>query len=296
MPDLTTDDGVRLHVEETGDGPPLLFVHEFAGDARSWRLQVEHFARRYRCITYDARGYPPSDVPESVERYSQERARDDVRAVLDALGIAEAHVVGLSMGAFATLHLGMAYPERVRSLTVAGCGYGAHPGLEASFRAESLANAELLRTRGTAAFADVYGHGPARVQLQRKDPARFAEFLEMLCEHSAVGSANTMAGYQARRPSLYRLTGQLRSIAAPVLILAGDEDEPLLEVSLLLKRCIARSGLAMLPRSGHALNLEEPALFNQLLDDFLRRVEAGDWGPRDDRAAPPSIWGPAGAS
>jgi pimeloyl-ACP methyl ester carboxylesterase len=76
MPELATDDGVKLHYEEAGSGSPIVFVHEFAGDARSWEPQLRHFSRRYRCIAYNARGYPPSDVPEDVERYSQQsRAR-----------------------------------------------------------------------------------------------------------------------------------------------------------------------------------------------------------------------------
>ena len=124
---LTTDDGVRLHYEEAGSGTPIVFVHEFAGDARSWEPQVRHFSRRYRCIAYCARGYPPSEVPESFERYSQERARDDIRSVLDGLKIERAHIVGLSMGANATLHFGLTYPRRVLSLTFAGGGYGSSP-------------------------------------------------------------------------------------------------------------------------------------------------------------------------
>src|SRR2546430_3367165 len=98
MPHLTTDDSVKLYYEDSGSGIPIVFVHELAGDYRSWEPQVRYFARGYRCITYNARGYPPSDVPAEAERYSQDRARDDIRAVLDALKIDKAHIVGLSMG------------------------------------------------------------------------------------------------------------------------------------------------------------------------------------------------------
>src|SRR4029077_10298778 len=102
MPHATTPDGVKLYYEEAGSGAPILFVHEFAGDWRSWEPQLRYFSRRYRCIAYSARGYLPSDVPEGLEYYSQERWREDVRAMIDALGLDRAHVVGLSMGAFAT--------------------------------------------------------------------------------------------------------------------------------------------------------------------------------------------------
>ncbi|HEX5611327.1 MAG TPA: alpha/beta hydrolase [Burkholderiales bacterium] len=294
MPTLTTDDGVRLHYEETGSGTPLVFVHEFAGDSRSWELQMRHFARLYRCIAYNARGYPPSEVPQDVERYSQDRACDDIRAVLDALKIEKAHIVGLSMGAFATLHFGMRYAERALSLTIAGGGYGAHPAQYAQFQADAKANAQLIREKGMAHFAETYGHGPTRVQLKNKDPRGFAEYARMLAEHSVAGSANTMLGYQARRPSLYALTEEMQRIRVPTLILAGDEEEPCLEACLLMKRCIPAAALALLPMSGHAINLEEPALFNRLLEDFLHRVDAGRWAPRDPLSKPASIWGPNG--
>lgn len=294
MPTLTTDDGVKLHYEEAGSGTPVVFVHEFAGDCRSWEPQMRHFARSHRCIAYNARGYPPSDVPEAVERYSQARARDDIRCVLDGLGIQRAHIVGLSMGAFATLHFGMQYGYRAVSLTVAGGGYGAHPAQYAKFQADAKANADFIRREGMARFAATYGHGPTRIQYQNKDPRGFDEYIRQLSEHSPAGSANTMQGYQGRRPSLYELTEDMKRIDVPTLIIAGDEEEPCLEVSLLMKRCIATAGLAILPRSGHGINLEEPALFNQLVGDFLRLAETGRWGARDPRAAPVSIWGPSG--
>jgi pimeloyl-ACP methyl ester carboxylesterase len=291
---LTTDDGVRLYCEEAGAGTPVVFVHEFAGDLRSWEPQLRYFSRRYRCIAFNARGYPPSDVPEDFERYSQARARDDIRAVLDALNVERAHVVGLSMGAFATLHFGMAYGKRALSLTVAGGGYGTHPAQYRQFQEDSKKHAAFIQREGMGRFADYYGLGPTRVQFQNKDSRGFAEFIAQLRGHSALGSANTMLGYQARRPSLYDLTAEMGRVDTPTLIMAGDEEEPCLEACLLMKRCIPTAGLALLPCSGHGINLEEPALFNQLLQDFFHQVEAGRWPERDKRAAPPSIYGPGG--
>ena len=124
MPRITTPDGIQLHYEEVGEGIPVLFIHEFGGNHESWEPQLRFFARRYRCITYAARGYPPSDVPDDMERYSQAIAVAGAVAVLDGLGIAKAHVVGLSMGGFCTLHFGLRHPDRALSLTVAGAGYG----------------------------------------------------------------------------------------------------------------------------------------------------------------------------
>ncbi|HYM58911.1 MAG TPA: alpha/beta hydrolase [Solirubrobacteraceae bacterium] len=291
MPHVSTDDEVQLHVEETGHGDPLLFVHEFAGDHRSWEPQVRSFSRRYRCITYAARGYPPSDVPSDPGAYSQARAVADAVAVLDGLGIERAHVVGLSMGAFATLHLGLRHPDRARSLVVAACGYGAQPERRSAFREESAVVADAFAAEGSAEVAKHYAIGPARVQFQNKDPRGWAEFAAQLAEHSSEGSALTMRGVQRARPSLYDLAGELRGLTVPTLIVTGDEDEGCLEPSLMLKRTIPSAGLAVLPRTGHTCNLEEPEAFDRLVGDFLAAVERDAWGLRDPRSLATSTTG-----
>lgn len=299
MPKIATDDGVHLYYEEAGQGTPILFVHEFAGDYRSWEPQMRFFARRYRCIAYSARGYWPSDVPADVSKYSQERVRKDIVCMLDGLGIEKAHVVGLSMGAFATLHFGMHHASvgvktRALSLTVAGCGSGAFPTEHDAFKAQSKILGADIDAKGMSFAAATYGHGPARVQFQAKDPRGFAQFVQQFSEHDAVGSANTMRGYQGERHSLYSLTDSIAKIQVPTLVMTGDEDEPCLETSVMLKRAITQSHLAVLPGSGHAINIEEPALFNQLLSEFLAQVEEGRLMKRLDSAKPASIWGPAG--
>jgi pimeloyl-ACP methyl ester carboxylesterase len=286
-----TDDGVKLYFEETGRGEPVIFVHEFAGDHRSWEPQVRHFARRYRCITYNARGYPPSDVPEDPGSYSQARATADIKAVLDHLGTPAAHVVGLSMGGFATLHFGLSYPEMARALVVAGCGYGAERDAHEQFRAEAEACAESLERDGMAAFAAGYSLGPARVQFQNKDPRGHREFADMLAQHSARGSALTQLGVQRERPSLYDLEDALKTMTVPTLVVTGDEDEPCLIPGVYLKRTIPVAGLVVVPGTGHTVNLEEPEAFNRLLTEFFDQVEAGRWAPRDPRSISDTILG-----
>src|SRR5690242_17902426 len=187
MPHLTTDDGVRLYYEETGSGTPIVFVHEFADDHRSYEPQMRYFGRRYRCIAYNARGYPPSDVPDDERSYSQGRARDDIRSILDGLGIERAHIAGISMGGFATLHFGIAYPERARSLVIGGCGYGAEPGKREQFKQEAEAAAVRFETLEMRAAAEAYSLGATRVQFQNKDPRGWEEFRGMLAEHSPRG-------------------------------------------------------------------------------------------------------------
>ena len=291
MPNATTDDGVRLHYEETGSGTPLIFVHEFAGDRRSWEPQMRHFGQRYRCIAFNARGYPPSDVPENPSSYSQNRAADDIRSVLDHLNVARAHVVGLSMGGFATLHFGFRHPTRALSLCVAGCGYGAEPEQRERFRDEAAAVAEFITSAGMPLFAEKYAYGPTRVQFENKDPRGFAEFQRMLAEHSALGSANTQLGVQRERPSLYDLVQNMQRLTLPTLILTGDEDWPCLAPGILLKRNIPSAALAVMPNCGHTINLEAPDEFNRIVSDFLALVDSGRWPMRDPRAVSASITG-----
>ena len=291
MPAIVTDDGVTLHAEETGEGEPLLFIHEFAGDHRSWEPQIRYFSAAYRCITYAARGYPPSEVPTDPGAYTQARAVADAIAVLDGLGIGRAHLVGLSMGGFTALHLVLSYPDRVRSAVVAGTGYGAQPERADAFRAESMLTAAAFAAEGAAKVAERYAVGPARVQFQNKNPRGWTEFAAALAEHSDLGSALTMRGVQAARPSLYALTGELAKVRVPVLVLVGDEDEGCLEPALMLKRVLPTSGLAVLPRTGHTVNLEEPDVFNHAVDSFLAAVARGAWRPRDSRSVSESTMG-----
>ena len=291
MPFAMTDDAVRLHYEESGSGVPVIFVHEFAGDHRSWEAQMRHFGQRYRAITFAARGYPPSDVPEDVAFYSQARAADNIAAVLDALGIEKAHVVGLSMGGFATLHFGFRHSGRALSLCVAGCGYGAEKGQREKFRGEVAAVAGFLDEHGIEAFAAKYAYGPTRVQFENKDPRGFDEFKRQLVEHSAVGARNTQLGVQGERPSLYDLVDDMAALTVPVLVLTGDEDWPCLQPALLMKQTITTAALSVMPNCGHTINLEDPDQFNRLVGHFIGQVDAGRWPVRDARAMVSSITG-----
>ncbi|HEY4278529.1 MAG TPA: alpha/beta hydrolase [Conexibacter sp.] len=291
MPIARSADGVGLHWEERGVGEPLLLIHEFAGDHRSWEPQVQHFESRFRCIAYAARGYPPSEVPQDESAYSQAIAVQDAVAVLDAAGVERAHVVGLSMGGFCTLHLGLRHPDRVRSLVVAGCGYGAQPEREAAFRKESEAIAAAFGREGAAKVAERYAVGPARVQFQNKNPEGWAVFARRLAAHDSRGAELTMRGVQSRRPSLYGLRDELAAMTVPTLILAGDEDEGCLEPDLMLKRTIPSAGLSFMPRTGHTCNLEEPGLFNAIVERFLDDVAGGRWAVRDPRSLSRSVTG-----
>ena len=172
MPHANARDGTRLYYEETGTGAPVVFVHEFAGDHRSWEPQVRHFSRRYRCIAYNARGYPPSDVPEDFERYSQARARDDIRAVLDAPEDRQARTSSACRwAAFATLHFGMAYGS-ARSRSRRGRRLRRAPGKKDKFQRTRSETPTRFAAEGMEHFAATYGHGPHARAVPEQGPAR----------------------------------------------------------------------------------------------------------------------------
>jgi len=283
MPYATTPDQVKLYYEEVGEGSPILFLHEFASDYRGWEPQLREFARRHRCIAYSCRGYTPSDVPSDPSAYSYQHVMRDAVAVLDHLAIEKAHLVGLSMGGYTAVQVALNHPARVRSLVLAGAGTGSERWYMQEFRRQARALGDQFEREGSSAVAATYGHNASRIPYLLKDPRGFAEFTTRLGEHDARGSAFTSRGFQSARPSLYDFESELRKLATPALIVVGDEDDRCVEPSLFLKDTIPASGLVMLPKTGHVVNLEEPHLFNAIVADFIARVEAGRWSPRDAR-------------
>lgn len=279
MPKVKMSDGTSLYYEEAGSGTPVVFVHEFAGDYRTWEPQVRYFSRLHRCVTYSQRGYPPSDVPTDPNRYGQDIARGDVIALMDALGVEKAHVVGHSMGAYTALHVGIHQPARCISVTAAGCGWGSLPDAAAreAMRKMAIENAKMFRERTMAESAAIYGDGAMRHAQKFKDPRGYAEFMRMLAEHSPVGHALTMERLQARRPTFWDMEADLKKFAVPLLIVVGDEDESCLDGSVFLKRAAPTAGLYVIPRSGHNIPTEEPWAFNAALADLFAAAEAGRW-------------------
>jgi len=279
MPKIKTSDGVNLYYEEAGVGTPVVFVHEFAGDYRTWEPQMRFFSRAHRCVTFSARGYPPSDIPTDASRYGQDIARGDVVAILDGLGVAKAHIVGHSMGAYTSLHVGIRHRERCISVAAIGCGWGsvADPAEREAMRKIAAATGAMFAEKGMAEGAAQYAGGPTRQSQKYKDPRGYAQFVRMMSEHSAQGHALTMTMLQARRPTLWDMEAELRGFAPPLLVIVGDEDESCLDGSLFLKRTVPTAGLLVVPRAGHTITSEEPAVVNAALAELFAAAEAGRW-------------------
>jgi len=283
-----SSNGVRLYYEEAGTGVPIVFVHEFSGDLRSWEAQLRYFSRRYRCVAFNARGYPPSDVPAAASKYSHTLATDDIFNLMRRLGIGRAHVIGCSMGAYSTLQFGVRYPRRVLSLTTVGAGAGADPARRAEFLKASAASARRFEEGGLAAAMRPYRNAANRIQLESKNPRAWRDFFKRFSERSAVGHANTIRGVQMRRPALQSMGSRLARLESPLLVVVGDEDESSLDTGLFLKRVCPMARLAIVPATGHVVNVEEPDTFNRITGDFLNLVDSGRWRPRDPRSLNPS--------
>jgi pimeloyl-ACP methyl ester carboxylesterase len=272
--------GAKLYFEESGYGYPVIFVHEFASDMRGWEAQVRYFSRGYRCIAYNARGYVPSDVPQDPSSYSWELAVDDIAALMRGLSIDRAHLIGLSMGGYTALHFGLRHPEKISAIVAAGVGSGSHPSQRDAWLRETSVLARVFSEHGMEGMAERMARGPARIQLKYKDPKSWQEFIARLRQHSAQGMSNTMTRCQGLRPSIHDLRDQLSGMKIPVLLAVGDEDVRCLETNLLLKSTLPNAGLWICPNTGHAINLEEPAVFNAQVESFLSAVERGSWRRR----------------
>jgi pimeloyl-ACP methyl ester carboxylesterase len=269
--------GAKLYFEESGGGYPIIFIHEFASDIRGWEAQLRHFSRDYRCIAYNARGYPPSDIPEDAASYGWEVAVDDIAAVMRGLSIERAHVVGLSMGGYASLQFGLRYPEKVSAIFAASVGAGSHPTQRDAWLRETSVLSRIFSDRGMEGIAERMARGPTRIQLKNKDPKSWQEFVARLLKLSPRGLSHTMARCQALRPPLHALRDQFSEMTIPVLLAVGDEDTACLETNLMLKSALPNAGLWICPNTGHGINLEEPAAFNAQIENFLSAVERGGW-------------------
>src|SRR5260370_1918330 len=258
--------GAKLYFEESGYGYPIIFIHEFASDIRGWENQVRYFSRAYRCIAFNARGYPPSDVPEVAALYGWEFAVDDIAAVMRGLKIERAHIVGSSMGGYAALQFGLRYSEKASAIVAASVGSGSLPSQRDAWLRETSVLARVFIEHGMVAMAERMARGPARIQLKYKDRRSWQDFLGRLRQHSPQGMSSTMACCQALRPSLHDLRDQFSGATIPILLAVGDEDVRCLDTNLMLKSTLPNAGLWISPNTPHPLNLEEPAAFNAQIE------------------------------
>ena len=279
MPYIQSD-GARLYYEEAGTGTPIVFCHEFSGDLWSWEKQIQHFSRYYRCVAFNARGYPPSEVPASLSRYSHQHAVDDVAVVMRHLGLKKAHIIGCSMGSRTTLDFGLSYPRMALSLTMIGIGSGGDPRNKAAFLRQTEARARLYEEGGLAVVLEGLRKADNRIRLKTKNPRAFDDFCRRFMQHSAQGCANITRRVQGRRASLFSMGRALRAMKVPALVIVGDEDPGAIDSGLFMKQVSPAVRLAIVPATGHLVNLEEPDAMHRLVEDLSALVESRKWRPR----------------
>jgi pimeloyl-ACP methyl ester carboxylesterase len=232
-----------------------------------WDGQAAALAPRRRVVTYDARGHGLSDAPDEASAYSQPTSVEDLRGLLDHLGVRRAAVGGLSMGGNVALTFAMTYPERVTALVVADTGAGSDD--PAAWRAAAGAWADVLEGGGVEAFAEAALQNPLFARYAGRAPEAERFIRTCLMTHRARGLAHTAREVLAGRPSIYTLEARLRELRVPTLLIVGEHDEPCVTVHRFMAATIPGARSLVLPGVGHLTNLEAPAAFNAALRRFL---------------------------
>ena len=275
MAEFTTADGVKIFYEVQGEGAPIVFVHEFGGDYRSWARQVATLKSDHRCISFSARGFWPSEAPDEETSYGQSRSSSDLLALIDHLVLDAVHLVGTSMGSFTSLDVALAHPERVLTLTLVGNSSGPRDALERDQYRQNWIGEEvrLREARGPAGAVDVLRSDPAYRSFQANDPeswATYATNLEQQPVHSAIHILKTL---HWSRVSLFDQADRLRAFDKPVLLVTGAEDYYLVaETNDFLVQTLPSCQHLHFDRTGHLANIERAAEFNAALRSHVERI------------------------
>lgn len=259
---------MELHVEQTGDGPAIVFAHGFGGSARNFRPQVRALKDDYRVACYDARGHARSPACESGGDIGIATLVADFRDVMSGMGASGAVAVGLSLGAATALHVALEQPERVRGLVLAS--FPAGRGEAGGFSGSALEFAAALEQRGVEGAGDEFVWGPR----SGLDEGAAKMVRQGFLEHSAGGLAAILRGTLANLESPALLATRMQTLAVPTLVIAGELDEPSLRASKQLAESLPQARLEVIGGAGHVVNLAKPAEFNALLVDFLSALPA----------------------
>ena len=254
--------GTALFYEMLGDGPPVVLLHGGLVDRRMWDDQFEALAQRFRVIRYDLRGYGLSKGPPTAYRET-----DDLRELLNHLGISRAHIVGLSLGGRIAIDFALQCPEMVRSLIPVGPGLGGHEFTDPAVK-EQLAQTRAAFLEGNlerivALFQDAWVAGPQR-ELTQVAP-RVRERVQQMGMQSL-----RRGGMAPALPLTPPAIGRLKDIHAPTLLVAGEMDQPeILRIVDRLAGEVEGARTVVIPGAAHMVNMEQPARFNAIVSEFL---------------------------
>lgn len=266
---------LNIAVTLAGSGPPLLLLHGFTGSAATWAPFLPIFGTRRRVIAPDLIGHGDTDAPAAPDRYRMEQSVADLLALLDRLGVAQADVLGYSMGGRVALHLALAAPRRIRTLLLESAAPGLTDPAERNTRIQSdHALAAAIERDGIAAFVAQWERLPLFAsQLQLPDPVREQQRMQRL-HNRPIGLANSLRGMGAGQmePVWERLT----TLGMPVLLLVGAEDQKYGEIGRRMAALLPAARLVSVPHAGHTIHLEQPDRFAQLVVEFLGNAVASD--------------------
>ena len=263
-------DGLTLHVEERGDGAPLLLLHGFTGSARTWDALAASL-HGCRTLAVDLPGHGASSAPTAAARYALPRFADDLARLLDALHLDRATVLGYSLGGRAALHFAVRHPARVRALVLESASPGIDDAGERRARREADARlADDIERGGVAPFVDQWEALPLW-ESQRALPAEARAALRaQRLSNDASGLANSLRGAGAgAEPSL---APRLGTLTMPVTLIVGALDTKYVAIGQGMSRALPHATLAVVPEAGHAVHLERPASFARLVEGFVASV------------------------
>lgn len=262
--------GIEMHALVAGAGPALLLLHGFTGSAETWRPFLPELAARRRVIAPDLIGHGRTAAPADAARYRMDECVADLVALLDWLGVGEFAVLGYSMGGRVALHLALAVPKRVRALILESASPGISDPAERAERARSdAALAELIEREGIVAFVERWESQPL-FATQRSLPAEVRGRLraERLGQRP-VGLANSLRSMGTG--TMEPVWDRLGELGMPTLVLAGELDAKYVAIARAMMERLPRAQVVIVPGSGHAVHLEQPAQFLKLITTFLRR-------------------------
>jgi pimeloyl-ACP methyl ester carboxylesterase len=253
MPTIDRD-GVPIHYESHGSGLPILLSHGYGATCRMWDGQIAALADRWQVILWDMRGHGQSGDPADPSLYSQDLTAGDMAAVLDACGVAQAIIGGLSLGGVMSLAFHLTHPKRVRALMLFDTGPGfRNPEARSKWNERAAERARVLEVRGLGALG---GGAEARLGKHR----------------SARGLAGAARGMLAQYDG--RLIDSLPHIAVPTLVLVGGDDHNFLGATDYMAGKIPGAQKVVIPNAGHAANLDQPEAFNRAVVEFLSGLSA----------------------
>lgn len=276
--DVDVGDGLRLHVAIAGAGPPLVLLHGFTGSGETWASLAARLGSQVTTVAVDLPGHGRSSAPDDPGRYALDRFAADLCRLLDVLRIERAAVLGYSLGGRAALRFSLAHPARLAGLVLESASPGIADEAERGARLAADGElADLIEREGVAAFTDRWERLPLWASQDRLPPDARAALRAQRLGNRPSGLANSLRGASAA--ALPAVTARLGELAAPVLVVAGRLDTKYEAIAQQMAAAMPDARAVVLDDAGHAVHLEQPEAFAELVSGFAARMPqaGGQW-------------------